>query len=66
MAVHYTKVNFDTKKLLVPQNDVRYREVSAISVRCKKIFLWDCDCDSIRSYEYCPLYRGVFYKACPL
>ena len=41
VAVCYTEVTFDTKLLLVPQNDVRYREVPAISVRYKEAFLWD-------------------------
>ena len=51
MAVRYTEVNFNTKLPLVPKSGVRYREVSAISVRYKEGFLWDYDRDSIRSYE---------------
>ena len=47
--------------LLVPQNGVRYRDVSAN----KGVFLGDNGRDSIRSYEYVG-YRGVGYKACPL
>ena len=51
VAFRYAKVNFNTKMLLVPKNDVRYREVSAISVCYKDIFLSDYERDSIRSYE---------------
>ena len=51
VAVRYTEVNFNTKLPLVPKSGVRYREVSAISVRYKEVFLWDYDRDSIRSYE---------------
>ena len=68
VAVRYTEVTFDIKLLLVPQNDIRYREVSAISVLYKGAFLWDYDHDSIRSYEYVVSYvechvgfYGVFY-----
>ena len=39
VAVRYIEVNFNTKVPLVPQNGVRYREVSAISVRYKEVFL---------------------------
>ena len=49
VAVRYTEVNFNTKVPLVPQSGVRYREVSAISVRYKEVFLWDFDHDFIRS-----------------
>ena len=45
------KGKFQYKMLLVPQNSVPYREVSAISLRYKEVFLWDYDRDSIRSYE---------------
>ena len=51
MAVRYTEVNFNTKMPLVSKSGVLYREVSAISVRYKKVFLLDYDRDSIRSYE---------------
>ena len=37
--VRYTEVNFNTKLSLVPKSGVRYREVSAISVRYKEVFL---------------------------
>ena len=49
VAVRYTEVNFNTKLPLVPKSGVRYREVSAISVRYEEVFLWDFDHDSIRS-----------------
>ena len=39
MAVRYTEVNFNAKLPSVPKSGVRYREVSAISVRCKEVFL---------------------------
>ena len=39
VAVRYTGVNFNTKLALVPKSGVRYREVSAISVRYKEVFL---------------------------
>ena len=39
VAVRYVEVNFNTKQPLVPKSVVRYREVSAISVRYKEVFL---------------------------
>ena len=39
VSVRYTEVNFNTKLPMVPKNGVRYREVSAISVRYKEVFL---------------------------
>ena len=50
VPVRYTKINFGTKMILVPQNGVPCREVSAISVRYKVVFLRDYDRDSIHSY----------------
>ena len=55
VAVRYTEVNFNTKVPLVPKGGVRYREVSAITVRYKEVFLWYFDHDFIRSWEKCPL-----------
>ena len=39
VTVRYTEVNFNTKLPLVLKSGVRYREVSAISVRYKEVFL---------------------------
>ena len=39
MAVRYIEVNFNTILPFVPKSGVRYREVSAISVRYKEVFL---------------------------
>ena len=39
VPVRYAEVKFNTKLPLVPKSGVRYREVSAISVRYKEIFL---------------------------
>ena len=51
MVVCYKEVKFDTKLSFVLKNVFHYREVSAISVRYRAIFLWEFDYDSIRSYE---------------
>ena len=41
--VKSTKVNYNTKMLLAPQIDIRYREVTVIPVRYKEVFPWDYD-----------------------
>ena len=45
------KGKFQYKNAIGSKNGVRYREVSAIPVRYKKVFIWDNDRDFIRSYE---------------
>ena len=70
MALRYTEVNFDTKLLLVPYSGVRNREVFAIFVSYKEVFLLDFDHDFIGSLSVC--YREVSatnhvrYKEVPL